>query len=227
MDKFLEEKNKLLIICFINLLIAYTETKITKFTLLDIDFELKETYIISDFNSLFIILFFYYLFQMLFHYSSFMRTEEYDTIIKNEEKEKSVTNIFPNFIKWYLKTINFFTSFKFLNWYIPLIIINLTIYFIFYTNLTIFFITLFIQIFMQTLFNNSFNKSIKPITLEIDENLIKIEEYKIALEKIKKFSKIADEKDKKVLNLAITTLEKRASSLEKSKEDILIKMKQK
>ena len=80
---------------------------------------------------------------------------------------------------------------------------------------------------MQTLFNNSFNKSIKPITLEIDENLIKIEEYKIALEKIKKFSKIADEKDKKVLNLAITTLEKRASSLEKSKEDILIKMKQK
>ena len=77
MDKFLEEKNKLLIICFINLLIAYTETKITKFTLLDIDFELKETYIISDFNSLFIILFFYYFFQMLFHYSTFMRTEEY------------------------------------------------------------------------------------------------------------------------------------------------------
>ena len=67
MDKFLEEKNKLLIICFINLLIAYTETKITKFTLLDIDFELKETYIMKtkiilwwigkNINQLFIIYF--------------------------------------------------------------------------------------------------------------------------------------------------------------------------
>ena len=225
MDKFLEEKNKLLIICFINLLIAYTETKITKFTLLDIDFELKETYIISDFNSLFIILFFYYFFQMLFHYSTFMRTEEYYRIIKNEEKEKSVTNIFSNFIKWYLKTINFFTSFKFLNCYIPLIIINLTIYFIFYTNLTIFFTTLFTQVLIQIFLNNSFNKTIKPITLEINDISTKIKEYEIALEKIEKSLKTINEKDKKVLNLAITTLEKRASSIKKFREDILIKVK--
>lgn len=87
MDKFLEEKNKLLIICFVNLLIAYTETKITKFSLLDIDFELKETYIISNFNSLFIILFFYYLLQTIFHYTSFMSSQEYHTIMKNEEKK--------------------------------------------------------------------------------------------------------------------------------------------
>lgn len=217
MDKFLEEKNKLLIICFVNLLIAYTETKITKFTLLDIDFELKETYIISNFNSLFIILFFYYLLQTIFHYTSFMSSQEYHTIMKNEEKEKSITNIFPNSIKWYLKTINFFTSFKFLNWYIPLIIINLTIYFIYYTNLTIFFITLFLQVLVQLFLYNLLNKTIEPINLDINNISTKIKEYQIALEKIEKY--------KKVLNLAITTLEKRASSLKKLQEDILIKKK--
>uniref|UniRef100_UPI0040474D84 hypothetical protein n=1 Tax=Aliarcobacter sp. TaxID=2321116 RepID=UPI0040474D84 len=217
MDKFLEEKNKLLIICFINLLIAYTETKITKFSLLNIDFELKETYIISNFNSLFIILFFYYLFQMLFHYTSFMRTKEYNTIIKNEEKENSITNIFPNTIKWCLKTINFFTSFKFLNWYIPLIIINLTIYFIFYRNLTIFFITVFTQIIIQLFFNKTIKKTIQPI----NDISIKIKENEIALEKINKYSENEDNKDKKVLNLAINTLERRISSVKKLQEDIL------
>lgn len=180
MDKFLEEKNKLLIICFVNLLIAYTETKITKFSLLDIDFELKETYIISNFNSLFIILFFYYLLQTIFHYTSFMSSQEYHTIMKNEEKEKSITNIFPNSIKWYLKTINFFTSFKFLNWYIPLIIINLTIYFIYYTNLTIFFITLFLQVLIQLFLYNFLNKTIEPINLDIN---CKFQAFLISIQK--------------------------------------------
>lgn len=225
MDKFLEEKNKLLIICFVNLLIAYTETKITKFSLLDIDFELKETYIISNFNSLFIILFFYYLLQTIFHYTSFMSSQEYHTIMKNEEKEKSITNIFPNSIKWYLKTINFFTSFKFLNWYIPLIIINLTIYFIYYTNLTIFFITLFLQVLIQLFLYNFLNKTIEPINLDINNILTKIGEYEIASEKIEKSLKVIKEKDRKILDLAIVTLEKRASSLKKLQEDILIKKK--
>lgn len=59
----------------------------------------------------------------------------------------------------------------------------------------------------------------------INNILTKIGEYEIASEKIEKSLKVIKEKDRKILDLAIVTLEKRASSLKKLQEDILIKKK--
>jgi hypothetical protein len=228
MEKFLEEKNKMIMFSFLNLLIIYTNATITEFKFMEIDFKLKDEYSIISFSSIIFIIFLYYVLQMFFQYTILIRTAEYKKLILEEKRESIILNNLPSYIGWLVELSNFFISFKFLNYYLPLLLINLTIYFKFFTNLDILIFNLGIQILIFIVFYFEFkdieNKTLGPIISYIKLIEIKTDDLNLAIEKIKKNSIYLEEKDKIILDLAHKTVKKRTSELTIQKDDILLEI---
>jgi hypothetical protein len=213
---------------FLNLLIIYTNATITEFKFMEIDFKLKDEYSIISFSSIIFIIFLYYVLQMFFQYTILIRTAEYKKLILEEKRESIILNNLPSYIGWLVELSNFFISFKFLNYYLPLLLINLTIYFKFFTNLDILIFNLGIQILIFIVFYFEFkdieNKTLGPIISYIKLIEIKTDDLNLAIEKIKKNSIYLEEKDKIILDLAHKTVKKRTSELTIQKDDILLEI---
>lgn len=145
-----------------------------------------------------------------------------------EKRESIILNNLPSYIGWLVELSNFFISFKFLNYYLPLLLINLTIYFKFFTNLDILIFNLGIQILIFIVFYFEFkdieNKTLGPIISYIKLIEIKTDDLNLAIEKIKKNSIYLEEKDKIILDLAHKTVKKRTSELTIQKDDILLEI---
>lgn len=119
MNEFLKAKNRLLIISFVIILLEYTQTTITDFKIMGISFELKEDYLINNFNTIFILFFFFYVLEFFSHGILLRFDKDY---IEMEEKRKIIKEEDGIFYKQ-IYTITFYlTSFDFLKTHLTLII---------------------------------------------------------------------------------------------------------